>query len=468
MSGGMAKGPAAGEQALKSGIGTDFTQGPIMPMLLRFLLPFLLANLLNSIYNMVDTIIIGQFVGSTGIVAVSVGGKMLNLFTNIGIAFAGGGQILISQLAGAKRREEYNATIGTMLTEMLALSVFFTVLTLAFSERIIVWLNAPEQAAAPALSYLRITCAGLPLIFGYNAISSVLRGMGDSKDPLIFIAIAAVVNLVGDLVLIGCFHMGAAGTAIATVAGQGVSLIFSVVFLYRKRDRFGFDFRLRSFRVDWGKLGIMLRLGLPTAVSACCITGTQLFMYSYVNLCGLAESAAYSIGDKVYHLANIFTTSVKQASGSAVGQNFGADRHDRVKKLVYASLLLTLGTTVVLAIPSLLLPRQIFGLFTDDAAVLSYAPVFMQICCLIFLLSSLMASYDSVVTGTGNTVLSMISGILDGVVLRIFFSFFFAYTLGLGIVGFFLGDALARCAPVAVNAAYYYSGAWRRHKKLLQ
>ena len=156
-------------------MGTDFTQGEVMPLLFKFFLPFLLANLLNSIYNTVDTIIIGQFVGSSGIVAVTMGGKMLNLFTNIGLAFAGGGQVLIAQLVGAKRRDELNATIGTLFSEMFGLSVIFAVVTLLLSRNIITWLNTPAEAFESAVVYLRITCVGLPLIFGYNAVSSVLR-----------------------------------------------------------------------------------------------------------------------------------------------------------------------------------------------------------------------------------------------------------------------------------------------------
>ena len=257
-------------------MGTDFTRGEVMPLLFKFFLPFLLANLLNSIYNTVDTIIIGQFVGSSGIVAVTMGGKMLNLFTNIGLAFAGGGQVLISQLVGAGRRDELNATIGTLFSEMFGLSLLFALVTFLFSRRIITWLNTPPEAFESAVVYLRITCAGLPLIFGYNAVSSVLRGMGDSKSPLIFIAIAAFINLVGDLIFIVLFHMGAAGTAIATVLGQGLSLLFSLTVLYRRREHFGFDFRPASFRVDYPKLRVMLRLGYPVALRACCITITQL------------------------------------------------------------------------------------------------------------------------------------------------------------------------------------------------
>lgn len=448
-------------------LGADFTEGAVMPMLLRFFLPFLLANLLNSIYNMVDTIIIGQFVGSTGIVAVTMGGKMLNVFTNIGIGFAGGGQILISQLAGAHRREEYNATIGTLFTEMLALSILCSVGTLIFARDILVLLNTPSDAFDSALAYLRITCAGLPLIFGYNAVSSVLRGMGDSKNPLIFIAIAAAFNLVGDLVFVVAFHLGAAGTAIATVLGQGLSLAFSVLFLYRRRERFGFDFRLRSFAVEWKKLWLMVKLGLPVAVRSIFITGTQLVMMGYVNLFGLNESAAYAISDKFYHLANIFSSSVMQSGSTMVAQNIGAGRRDRVKTVLRCTALLTVSFSLLLSAVSMAFPRFIFGLFTPDEAVIDFAPRFMPVICLIYILSAFLF-YDSVVTGTGFTLLTMIGGILDGLVLRVGFSFFFAYACDLGVTGFLLGDALARLGPIVLDMIYYYSGAWKKRKRLVE
>ncbi len=402
-----------------------------------------------------------------GIVAFSLGGKMLNLFTNVGLGFSGGGQILISQLVGGKRREDYNSAIGTIFTATFTLSVICAVVTLILSNNIIVWLNTPEESVKEALDYLRITCIGLPLIFGYNAVSSVLRGMGDSKSPLIFIAIAAVFNLIGDIVFIVCFGMGAAGTAIATVLGQGLSLVFSLAVLYRKRDRFGFDFKLRSFIVDREKLIVILKLGLPMAVHAVCITGAQLVMMGFVNLCGLVESAAYSIGDKVYHLANIFATSVKQAGGSMVGQNFGADRYDRVKGIVRNAIIVTMAAACILTVPSLLFPQFIFSLFTSDLAVIAYAPVFMKICCLIYFLTAFMATYDSIVAGTGFSMLGLIAGILDGIVLRFGLGFLFAYGLNLGVIGFFLADALARCAPLAIGGVYYYSGLWKRRKKLL-
>ena len=449
-------------------MGTDFTEGKIFPMLLKFMLPFLLASILNSLYNTVDTIIIGRFVGSVGIVSVNMGGRMLNLFTGIGLTLAGGGQVLISQLFGAKRRSEFNSTIGTMFTEMIVISVVLGAATLLLAENILRWLNTPEESFAGALAYLRITCFGLPLIFGYNAVSSVLRGMGDSRSPLIFIAIAAVINLIGDIIFIVVFHLGAAGTAYATVLGQGLSLLFSVVVLYRKRDRFGFDFKLRSFAVDWEKLWIMLKIGFPMTLRILFINITQMYMTSFVNLYGLTESAAYSIGDKIIHLTNIFSTSARQAASGMVGQNIGAGRQDRVPIIVRCSAVITLVTAVLLSACSLLFPNAMFGLFSDDPAVLAYAKVFMRIACLIYILGGIMSPFEAVVSGTGNSFLGFLGGMLDGVVFRLGFSFLFAFVMDMGVAGFLLGDAMARLGPITVSGTYYLTGAWKRRKRLIE
>lgn len=452
---------------LKGTMGLDFTEGAIMPMLLRYFLPFLLANLLNSIYNTVDTIIVGQFVGSAGIVAVTVGGKMLNLFTNIGFAFAAGGQILISQIVGEKRRDEINSTVGTLFTEMVISSVAAAGILLLLSRNIVAWMNTPDESVEAALAYLRITSLGLPLIFGYNAVCAVLRGMGDSKSPLIYIAIAAGFNVVGDYIFVAFLDMGAAGTAIATIMAQGVALAFSVCTLYKNRDRFGFDFRLESFKVDRIKLKIMVKIGFPMALRNICIGLTQIVLLGSVNLYGLAEATAYSIGDKFVHLANIFHGATTQAAAGMIGQNIGADRKDRVRVIVRYSGAIALGAAIVLSVLSLVFPYAIFGLFTDDASVLAYAPVYMKIGCVTLLLSAVMGALESVVTGTGNSGLSFLSGLLDGVVFRITFSFLLAYTFEMGAAGFFMGDALARLGPILVGGIYYFSGAWKRRKKLL-
>ena len=444
-------------------IGTDFTQGRMMPLVLRFMFPFLLANLLNSVYNTVDTVIIGQFVGSAGTLAVSMGGRVLNLCTMVSTSIAGGGQVLISQLYGAKRRDELNCAIGTLLSITLITSVVIAMLGFVMSSPILAWMNTPEEAFRGAQAYFRITCMGLPLMFGYNAVSSVLRGMGDSKNPLLFIAIAAVINLAGDLIFVVACGMGASGTAYATVIGQGVSLVFSLFLLYRRREHFGFDFRLKSFQIDRGNTLVILRIGMPMVLRSCCIQLTQMYLLKYVNLYGVAEATAYAIATKITQLANIFSMSVRQAAGTIIGQNVGASQHKRVGSALGCSLVISLGTAAVLAILTLLFPEELFRMFTHDGEVMAYAGSFAVVCSVLYFCTAILGPYDSVVTGTGNSVLGFVGGFLDGVLFRLGLSFLFAWGFGMGVVGFFLGDALARLAPIIIGAIYYHSGAWKRY-----
>lgn len=453
-----------GENNGKKLMGIDFTTGPIMPLLLRFMMPFLAANLLNSLYNTVDTIIIGQFLGSASIVAVSMGGKVLQLLTNLSNSFAGAGQVLISQYVGARRRDALNPTIGTLFSQMLLFSVGFAVLTLALAEPLLHWLNTPEESFAEAKAYLIITGLGAPLLFGYNAVSAVLRGMGDSKSPLLFVAIASVVNIVLDIVFITAFGMGVAGAALATVIGQGVSLVFSLALLYRRRDKFGFDFKLSSFRMERDKFALIMRLGCPLALRTCCINFTQMFMLSFVNTFGVTEAAAFNVADKFMHIAFVFIMCGKQASGTMVGQNIGAGKLDRVKKIVKAVAVLMFSTSGVLILLSVIFPREIFMIFTLDEAVLAYAREFIYISCLTYIIMSAVMPFEAVMAGTGNAKLEFLGGMLDGVVFRIGFSLLFGIGFGMGATGFFLGDSLARLGVLLVGAIYYYTGAWKRYK----
>ncbi len=447
-------------------IGTDFTTGSIRKHLLIFVTPFLLSSILNSLYNATDMVIIGQFIGNVGTVAVSQGGKMLNLFTLVCTSLAGSGQVLIGQLLGAKKEKELNETIGTMFSILIGIAVFLSVVCLALSTNIIGWLNTPEESAQAALSYLRITCIGLPLVFAYNAVSTVLRGMGESKLPFVFIAIAAVFNIIGDIIFIVVFDMGVVGTAIATVMGQGISFVVSAIYLYRRRQQFGFDFKLKSFIPKADKTRIILKVGLPMAARSFCIQFSQLILIAWINDLGLVQAAAWGVADKFISLTNIVSVAVKSAGGSIIAQNLGGDHIDRCKSLVRNSIGLCTLVAVVLSAASVIFPGPIFRLFTKDADVVSMAPQFMWICCIIFVLAAVGAGYNTVINGSGNATLGFWEGFLDGVVLRLGLGYLFGTVLGMQVVGFFLGNALARLSPLVIGGVYYYSGAWVRRKRL--
>lgn len=448
-------------------LGLDFTEGNITKLLLQFFTPFLLASILNSIYNTVDMVVIGRFEGSVGTVAVSQGGKMLNLFTMVGSGLSTGGQVLVAQQLGANQKEGVKTTIGTLFSLLGILSVLISVVCLIFSRQLLVWMNTPQESFSAAMDYFKITCIGLPLLFGYTAVSSILRGMGDSKNPLLFIAVAAVINLILDIVFIVQFNMGAAGTALATVIGQGVSFLFSVALMYRRREDFSFDFMLKSFAIDRKTAATIQKIGLPLAARSGMIHITQLYIMRYVNAFGLVEAAAYGIGDKIIHLSNIVTQSINQSGSSIVAQNIGANRCDRVREVVHSSMGITVSFAAVLSILSCAFPHMLFSMFTSDDAVMAYSADFMKVAALVYFLSSIAGAFGSVITGTGNSSLSFLAGFLDGVIFRIAFSFFFGFYLKMGVTGFFLGNALARLGPLLVGSVYYLSGAWKRRKRLV-
>ena len=449
-------------------LGINLTQGNIPGLILKFFIPFLLANLLNGLYNTVDTVIIGQYLGSSGIVSTATAGRILQLFTYVAVALASGGQTVISQLIGAGKYDELNETIGTMLTELVVMAAVFGAACAFLASDIIAWLNTPVESFEGARQYLIITSCGLPLVFGYNAVSSILRGMGDSRRPLVFIAIATGVNVAGDIVLVWAFGLGVAGTAIATVGAQGIAFICSLVYLYVKREKFGFDFKLRSFAVKWDKLKVMLRIGLPMALREVLLVSAKLVITGYMNLYNPVEIAAYNICDKFYSFSNIFAFSTKQAAGTMVAQNIGAGKKERVKLIVRDTLIMNMIAAGVLCTLAFVIPKQIFGIFTSEADVIACAPLYMMIECIAFVFSGLGGPYDSVVVGTGNSGLGFLTGIVDGVILRVGLGILLGIVADMGVVGVFLSDGLARVGSTAIVAIYYYSGAWKSRKKLIE
>ncbi len=222
-------------------VGTDLTHGKILSTLLVFAIPIVLTNLIQQLYSMVDLIIVGQYVGSAGTVGVATGGEVSDLMTPVATAFSTAGQIYIAQLVGAKQDKKVKETIGTLLTLMFLISFACIILTVIFHRQILVLLNCPAEALQQATYYMIITTLGMPFIFGYNAVCGVLRGMGESKKPLIFILVAAGVNIVCDVLLVAVFRLEAAGTAIATVLSQFGAFAAAFYYLYRNKEQFDFE-----------------------------------------------------------------------------------------------------------------------------------------------------------------------------------------------------------------------------------
>ena len=445
----------------------DLTEGSVPRLLLRFATPFMLSNLLQTVYSLVDMVVIGQFVGSAGLSAVSIGGEILHFFTFLCMGFATAGQILISQFVGKNDREEISHTIGTMFSFILGLSLVLTVVGIFLTDSALGWLNTPAEALSEARDYTLVCICGCFFIFGYNIVSSILRGMGDSTRPFIFISVAALINLVLDLVFVAVFHWDSFGAALATVIGQGVSFVGSVVYLYIRREAFGFDFRPSSFLIRRDTLKRLLSLGLPMAVQYSAISISGLFVNALINDYGVVASAVNGVGNKIGTIMVIVTNALSAAGSSMIGQNLGAGKPERVTKVVRTSMVITLTTATVLSIIMVLAPEQVFGLFNTDPEVLAMAHTYVPFALLNFFGFALRNPYNALINGLGYAALSLVSGLLDGVVGRIGLTLLFGVAFGWGIRGLWLGCMLAGYVPFFIGIIYYHSGRWKTRKLIV-
>ena len=445
----------------------DLTQGNPMKQLLSFSFPFILANLLQQAYNMTDMVIIGQFVGSAGLSAASAGGELAMLFLFVAMGFCSAGQIIISQHIGAKERERVSSTVGTMMTFNLATGAVFTVLSLLICDWLISVIQVPQEAVQYAHDYCYVYYIGMIPVFGYNVVSSILRGMGDSKHPFIFVAIAAVLNIILDLIFVGPLHMACFGAALATVISQTASFVIALIFLYRNRAGMGFDFEWRHLIPDKKELGAILKLGMPLSIQSVAVSVSMLVIARYINAFGVVASAATAVGNKLTLVATICTAAMMTAGNSIIAQNFAARKLDRVSQTVGCILIINTGFCALLALIFTLFPEQVFGLFDRDPAVLAMSHPYVPICILNMLGFATRASAMAFINGIGNSRLSFISGFIDGIVARIGLSMLFGILMDMGVQGFWLGSSLAGLVIGIIGVFYYFSGKWKTRKLLV-
>lgn len=456
------------QAAAKGRVGTNLTEGPILKGLLMFAIPIVLTNLVQQLYSMVDLIVIGQFVGNVGTVGVNTGGEMADLVTPVAMGFSTAGQIYIAQLFGARDEYKIKRTIGTLLSFMMLLSCILAVAAILFHKPILHLLNCPEDAMGQASSYMIITALGYPFIFGYNAVCGILRGMGESKRPLMFILVAAVVNIVLDLLLVVGFDMQAAGTAIATAASQAGSFIAAFIFMWSKRDRFDFELKPSYFKPDSKIMWILVKLGVPQVVRTMFVRVGMLWCNSTANSFGMVVSGANSVGNKLQKFLEVFIQGIDTASASMIGQNLGAKKIERAgKTTIYtvASALVCAGFSALLCI---FVPHQIFRIFTPDEAVIELGATFLQIFIVHFFASAVTGSFQAMVTGCGFVELGFAIGVLDGLICKIGLSLLFMNVFKLGYIGLWWGVACSRILPGCISIVYYFSGKWKTRKLLTE
>ena len=449
-------------------ISKNFTSGSIPKQLLIFMLPFMASNALQVLYSTIDMIIVGEFVGTPGLSAVSQSSQILNFATMVCFGFSNGGQVLISQALGAGKRKEMSRIIGTLFSLISIFAIALSVVFLTARGWILDIMNIPAESYAFAEDYLIICGAGLFFTAGYNMVSAVLRGMGDSKRPFLFICIASFVNLVLDILFTGIFKWEVAGAAWATIIGQAVSFLFSLWYLFRHKEEFGFDFSLESFKISKHYTKLILSLGTPMAIQSGCINLSMLYVSSMVNDVGVVASATFGVGIRIDDIINKISQGIQFAALPMISQNIAAGEQKRAVKVVHWAWIYSLIMTVVSMIGYVVFGKQLFMIFSDDPAVHEMSGTFVKAILWMFPALAVMRGTGAFIQGIGNAKFSMVLALLDGVVLRIGLSWLFGIVLNWGFYGFVLGYALAPYGNAIPGMIYFLSGKWKKRRVLAE
>lgn len=446
----------------------DLTKGNVTKQLLVFALPLFLSNALQAIYNIVDMIIVGQFIGGSGMSAVSIGGDVLHLLTFVAMGFSSAGQVLIARDVGAKNFESVKKTIGTMFTFLFIASLAISVVCYLVREPMLKLLNTPAESFEYTLDYTVTCMVGLVFIYGYNIVSAILRGMGDSKLPFVFIGIAAILNIVLDILFVSVFGMEVFGAALATVIGQGVSFVVSIVYLFIKRESFCFDFKPRSFKMEKTAFKRILALGLPMAIQSAAVSLSKVVLMAWINMFGVVYSALAGIFNKINVVSAIVSNSFTTAGSAMVGQNLGAGKDERIPLILKTVAVCGLVISTVLSLVLLIWPDAVFASFTSDTEVLKVAGILIAPIILNLYGSATRSISFSLINGSGNTKLNLAVALIDGIISRIGIAALLGFAFGMDCLGFWYGDSIAGFVPIMIGLWFLLSGGWRTKDKIVE
>ena len=442
----------------------DLTQGSVGKQLIRFSVPFLLSNLLQAFYSVADMIIVGRLCGTHGITGVNIGSQINILVTGAAFGLAVGGTVLIAQYGGAKKFDDQKKTIGTLFSMYMILAVIFTAVMLLLGDTLLKVLRTPEVAFTEAENYYMICMSGTIFMFAYNVISAILRGMGDSKRPLYFVLIATIVNIIGDIILVGPFKMGAAGAAVATISAQGLSVILSIIYL--AKNRFFIGYHKSDFRIDKEKAKMLIKLGLPSSVQQVVISFSFLTLTALVNSLPNADiaSACQGIGGKVNSFAILPALAMSSAVSSMAGQNIGAGQIDRAKKTMMTGMGIAFAMSAVVFVIVQLFPQPIISLFDTNPEVISVGTGYMRFIALDYIFVPFVFCMNGLAIGAGYTNFALFNACFSSILVRVPFAYLIVNLTELGFDGIGLATGLASVASLIVGIIFIVSGKWKTPK----
>lgn len=439
---------------------TNLTQGGVTGALVRFALPLFFANLLQSFYSVVDMAVVGRFLGAPGLTALSSAAMLCYVITAVCSGVATGGGVLAAQFLGRGDRPALRKTAGALFSLSALSAAVVTLLSYLLYSPVLRAMAVPAAALPLALDYMSVTCAGTMFVLGYNAVCAVLRGMGDSKSPLLFVAVAAAVNIGLDLLLVGGLGMGTSGAAMATVAAQGLSFLFALLCL--RRRGFFQDFRREDFSIQPRLWGSILRIGLPTAVQLSVVNLSYLAATGMFNACGTAAAAAAGVGLKLNTFVSMPCWAVGQAVTTMAGQCMGAEDIRRAGRTVKAGLALALAVSGLTAAGVFFAAPWLIAFFDPSPDVVAYGTYYLHTCCSVnFLAYVVMYLFDSFATGVGYAGFAMCNALLHSVVIRLGLSWLLGNALRWGFTGLCWAEMLAPFPCALAGILFFRAGRWK-------
>lgn len=440
----------------------DFTQGSILKKLSFFMLPVLGALILQAAYGAVDLLVVGQFGTTEGLSAVSTGSQVLNLVTFVVTQLAMGVTVLIARYLGEKRTELIGSVLGGAAVVFAILAAGMLVLLAGFARPIAVLMQAPAEAVDQTSGYIRICGGGIFFIVAYNLLSAIFRGLGDSRSPLIFVLVACVVNIVGDLVLVAGFHMDAAGAAIATVAAQGVSVVLAVGMLLKKKLPFAMkrtDLRLNP------QCGKFLAIGLPLALQEFLTQVSFLALCAFVNRLGLTASSGYGVASKIVNFAMLIPSALMQSMASFVAQNVGAGNQKRAKRAMFTGI--GLGLVFGCAVFALVLLKgdALAGIFSPDAEVVQKGFEYLKGFAPETIVTAVLFSMVGYFNGNNQTLWVMVQGLVQTLLVRLPMAYFMSIQPDASLTKSGLSAPVSTAVGILLNVGFYVYWCGKLRKK---
>ena len=436
----------------------DLTTGKEGKLILQFAAPMLLGNVFQQLFSVVDSIVVGNFVGKEALAAVGASFPVIFVMVSMIIGLVMGTTVVISQYFGAKDFVKVKRAIDTMYITSFFASLAISVAGIFLSGPILKLLGLPDELMPEAVKYLKIYFFGTIIIFGYNGTSAVLRGLGDSKTPLYFLIVATVANIILDLLLIAVFDLGVAGAAYATVISNGIALLLAIVYL-NKTHRF-IRIAVRGLNFDMEVLRHSVRIGLPTGVQQTLVAMGMLALMGIVNQFGTNVIAAFSVASRLDAVAVIPAMSFSMALSTFVGQNIGANKLDRIRTGLISTVKMMVIVTIVTTLSIVIFGHFMINLFTSDAEVIRLGDQYLTIVSLFYIFFTLMFIYAGVMRGAGDTLIPMFISLLSLWLIRIPFAWFMSGKIG--VTGIWWAIPAGWFVGLSLSYLYYKTGRWKR------